>query len=55
MVDVEAQPDLLEMARDHASLIMERNPELRGSQGEALRILLYLFERDTAVRYLRSG
>ena len=55
LADVEAQGDLLQMARDHANLIMERNPELRGSQGEALRILLYLFERDTAVRYLRSG
>ena len=43
------------MARDHAALIIARNPELQGQQGEALRTLLYLFERDTAVQYLRSG
>lgn len=55
LAEVETQGDLLEMARDHASLVMERNPELQGAEGEALRILLYLFERDTAVRYLRSG
>jgi len=28
---------------------------LATERGRALRILLYLFERDTAVRYLRSG
>ena len=55
LADVEAHGDLLAMARDHAALIIARNPELQGQQGEALRTLLYLFERDTAVQYLRSG
>lgn len=55
LADIEAQGDLLAMARDHANVIIERNPELAGAEGSALRILLYLYERDTAVRYLRSG
>jgi ATP-dependent DNA helicase RecG len=36
-------------------LILARDPELEGERGKALRTLLYLFERDAAVRYLRSG
>ena len=55
LADIEAQGDLLAMARDHANVIIERNPELAGAEGSALRILLYLYERDTAARYLRSG
>jgi ATP-dependent DNA helicase RecG len=47
--------DLLAAARDDAKLIMERDPELKSPRGDALRTLLYLFGRDQAVRYLRSG
>ncbi len=32
-----------------------RDPELKSERGEALRTLLYLFERDEAVRLLRAG
>jgi ATP-dependent DNA helicase RecG len=35
--------------------VLERDPDLKRPRREALRILLYLFERDAAVRYLRSG
>jgi len=55
LVDFEAHADLLAVARDDARLMIERDPELRSPRGEALRVLLYLFERDAAVRYLRSG
>jgi ATP-dependent DNA helicase RecG len=34
---------------------MTSDPELKGKRGEALRVLLYLFRRERAVRYLRSG
>ncbi|MBN9062409.1 MAG: ATP-dependent DNA helicase RecG [Rhizobiales bacterium 65-9] len=51
--DIDA--DLLATARDDAKLIMARDPQLRGERGEALRILLYLFERDEAVRLMRAG
>ena len=54
-----AQPaihlDMLEMARDDARLIMETDPDLKGERGGALRALLYLFDRDHAVRLLASG
>ena len=42
-------------ARDDAELILTNDPELQGPRGPALRTLLYLFERDAAVRNLRSG
>ncbi len=47
--------DVLEIARNGAKLIMHENPKLAGSQGEALRILLYLFGQDQAIRLIRSG
>ena len=46
---------LLQAARDDVKLILERDESLTQSRGEALRILLYLFERNEAVRYLQSG
>jgi ATP-dependent DNA helicase RecG len=42
-------------ARDDAKLILHRDTSLKSARGEALRALLYLFERDEAVRYLRTG
>ena len=54
-----AQPefhaDLLELARDEARLHPATDPELSGDHGPALRILLYLFGQDQAVRLLRAG
>ncbi len=55
LADLDAHKDLLDVARQYAELCLTRDPELRSPQGEALRILLYLFGRDEAVRYLRSG
>ncbi len=55
LADVIEQSDLLAAARDDAKLIMARDPELASERGKALRVLLYLFERDAAVRLLRSG
>jgi len=43
------------MAQDDARLALERDPELASPRGRALRVLLYLFQRDAAVRFLRSG
>ncbi|RVU18660.1 ATP-dependent DNA helicase RecG [Methylobacterium oryzihabitans] len=51
----EADGDLLVAARDDARLIVERDPSLKGERGEALRVLLYLFERDAAVKLLQAG
>jgi ATP-dependent DNA helicase RecG len=46
---------LLNPSRDDAALILGRDPELRSKRGEALRSLLYLFERDEAIRLLGAG
>jgi ATP-dependent DNA helicase RecG len=46
---------LLAVARDDAQLVLQCDPELQSTRGEALRTLLYLFGRDEAVRYLRAG
>ncbi len=55
VADIAAHADLLAVARDDAQLILARDPELKSERGEALRVLLYLFERDEAVRLLRTG
>jgi ATP-dependent DNA helicase RecG len=52
---LESDADLLAAARDDARLVIECDPDLGGERGEALRLLLYLFERDAAVRLLRAG
>jgi ATP-dependent DNA helicase RecG len=52
---VEVDADLLAAARDDARLLVERDPELTSPRGEALRVLLYLSERDAAVKLLRAG
>jgi ATP-dependent DNA helicase RecG len=51
--DVHAQ--LITQARDEALRIMKDNPKLEGERGQALRCLLYLYERDEAVPLLGAG
>jgi ATP-dependent DNA helicase RecG len=55
LADLAVHADLLAAARDDARLVLERDPELSSPRGSALRTLLYLFERDAAVKTLRSG
>lgn len=55
LIDPEAHNHLVKMAFDDARLIVEKDPELETKRGEALRTLLYLFERDQAIKYLKSG
>ncbi len=55
LADLEAHADLLATARDDARLLLEKDPELTGPRGEALRVLLYLHQRDEAIRFLRAG
>ncbi|WP_238257329.1 ATP-dependent DNA helicase RecG, partial [Methylorubrum podarium] len=52
---LESDGDLLEAARDDARLIVERDPRLRSERGQALRVLLYLFEREAAIRLIGAG
>jgi len=55
LADIAEHGDLLQIARDDAELILRNDPELESERGQALRQLLYLFERDAAIKYLRSG
>jgi len=52
---IETHGPLLEPARKDAQLVLSRDPALMSERGEALRHLLYLFERDEAIRLLRAG
>src|SRR5215217_6305871 len=47
---IEVHRDLIEAARDDAALVLARDPTLSSPRGAALRHLLYLFERDDAIR-----
>jgi len=51
--DVHGQ--LIAQARDEALRIMRQNPRLLGPEGDALRVLLYLFERDEALPLIGAG
>jgi ATP-dependent DNA helicase RecG len=47
--------ELAQTASDDARLLVDRDGGLEGERGRAARVLLYLFERDSAVALLRSG
>jgi ATP-dependent DNA helicase RecG len=47
--------ELLGAARDDARLVLAQDPHLTSPRGEALRLLLYLFECDEAVRLFRAA
>lgn len=47
--------DLIQAARDDAQLIITRDPELNSERGQALKYLLYLFEKDAAFKFIKSG
>ena len=46
---------MLRMAHRDAALLLERDPKLETPRGEAVRLLLRLFERGAALRTLASG
>ena len=46
---------LLSMARDDAKALLAKDPKLQSQRGEAVRTLLYLFERDEAIRLVGAG
>ena len=55
LADPGAHQDLMQTARDDARLILHKDPELQTRRGQALRHLLYLFEKDQAIQLLASG
>ncbi|KYG99532.1 ATP-dependent DNA helicase RecG [Bradyrhizobium sp. DOA1] len=51
----EVHGQLIAQARDEALRILKDDPKLRGERGEALRCLLYLYERDEAIPLIGAG
>ena len=52
---IEVHGELLRAARDDAGLVLAKDPALASPRGQALRHLLYLFERDEAIRLIQAG
>ena len=55
VADIERHADLMAVARRDAQLALERDPQLQSERGKALRELLWLMERDRAIKLLRVG
>jgi len=55
LASLEHHGDVLEFARQQARITVETNQDLKGENGEALRILLYLFGQDEAIKLLSAG
>jgi ATP-dependent DNA helicase RecG len=55
LAQIEVHQDLLESARRQARAALERDPRLEAPEHQALRALLWLFEREQAVRLLEAG
>ncbi len=52
---LEVHGALLRLARNQAEAALARGDRLRGEENRGLRLLLYLFERDEAVRLMEAG
>jgi ATP-dependent DNA helicase RecG len=55
IADLSFDSDLLADARNNSLNIITKNPKLENIEGENLKDLLYLFERDIALKTLIAG
>jgi ATP-dependent DNA helicase RecG len=55
LADAERDEDLLTMARQDAILLLQRDPKLESERGQAMKILLNLFDQRDAIQTLRAG
>jgi len=55
IADLETQAELMAAARKDAQMLLERDPDLTGPRGQAMRVLLYLMDRDAAIRLMSVG
>lgn len=55
IADAEAQTELLKTAHDDAKMVVTTDPKLESERGSALRTLLYLMEREKAIRLKSVG
>jgi len=54
MIAVRIGPDM-RMAQDDSRLLLDQDPELESPRGRAARVLLWLMQRDRAIRMLSVG
>ncbi len=55
LADPEGHGELLPMANQDATLLLQRDPRLESPRGQAVRILLNLFDQREAIQTLRAG
>ncbi|MER2510044.1 MAG: ATP-dependent DNA helicase RecG, partial [Amaricoccus sp.] len=55
IADLEAQTELMRTAQTDARLLLSQDPDLTLPRGQATRVLLWLMERDKAIRMLSVG
>ena len=55
ILDLSIHKPLVELANNEAKVITNKNSKLLGNQGNALKILLYLFDQDQAVELIDIG
>jgi ATP-dependent DNA helicase RecG len=55
MANLDEDSELLMLAREEVEHIMATAPDLTSDQGQALKNLLYVFDYDTQMKYVRSG
>jgi ATP-dependent DNA helicase RecG len=55
LADPDAHEHLLHMAHRDAAVLLSRDPKLETTRGQAVRVLLRLFERSAAMRTLAAG
>jgi ATP-dependent DNA helicase RecG len=55
LADADKHEDLLHMARKDAVLLLNRDPALQSTRGQAIRVLLNLFDQRDAIETVRAG
>ncbi len=55
LADPETHEALLPMAKQDATMLLDRDPRLESPRGQAVRILLNLFDQRDAIQTLRAG
>jgi ATP-dependent DNA helicase RecG len=55
LADPDSHEELLLMANQDASMLLDRDPKLETPRGHAIRILLNLFDQRDAIQTLRAG
>ncbi len=55
LANIEKHADLLSLANNHAQQILSQDPHLTTPHGQAIKNMLYLFQKDTVINLLNAG